>query len=65
MGADQARGLLASHRVGNAGADVSPLGDVAGVAETAHQLGPRPCRSIQIPSDLDRLAGEAVPRQRG
>jgi hypothetical protein len=34
-------GCLAAHRVGDGGADVAALRDVAGVAEAAHQLRPR------------------------
>ena len=63
--ADQALGCLAAHRVGDARADVAALGDVAGVAEPAHQLGPRLRGPAQVPADLDRLAGEAVPGQGG
>ena len=65
MDADQPVGCLASHRVGDAGADVASLGDVAVVAETAHQLGPGPCGPAKVPADLDRLAREAVPGQGG
>ena len=60
MDADQPLGCLAAHRVGDAGAHVAALGDVAGVAEAAHELGPGPCGPAQVPADLDRLAGEAV-----
>ena len=56
-------GCLACHRVGDARADVAALGDVAGVAETAHQLGPGLCGAGQVPTDLDRLAREPVARQ--
>ena len=65
MDADQALGRLAAHRVSDAGADVASLGHVAGVAESAHELGPCPCRPTQIPAHLDRLAGEPVPGQGG
>ena len=51
----------AAHRVRDAGAHVAALGDVAGVAETAHQLGPRARRTTQIPAELHRLAREPVP----
>ena len=63
--ADQALGRLAAHRVGDAGAHVAALGHVAGVAETAHQLGPGPRGAAEIPADLGRLAGEPVPGQGG
>ena len=63
--ADQPVGSLAAHRVGDAGADVAALSHVAGVAESAHQLGPGACRPAEIPADLGRLAGEAVPGQGG
>ena len=39
--ADQAFGCLAAHLVGDPGALVAALGDVAGVTEAAHQLRPR------------------------
>ena len=60
MDADQALGCLAAHRVGDAGAHVAALGDIAAIAETAHQLGPGPCGPQQVPADLGRLGGEAV-----
>ena len=41
--AEQPLGRLAAHRVGDAGAHVAPLGDVARVAEAVHQLRPRAC----------------------
>ena len=63
--ADQPLGCLASHRVGDAGAHVAALGDIPGVAESAHELGPGPCGPAQVPADLDRLARETVARQRG
>ena len=53
-------GRLAAHRVGDAGAHVAALGDVARVAEAAHQLGPRPRGAAGAPAELRRLAGEAV-----
>ena len=65
MDADQARGRLAAHCVGDAGAHVAALCHVPRVAETAHQLGPCPCGAPQIPADLHRLAREPVPRQGG
>ena len=63
MDADQALGRLAAHRVGDARAHVAALGHVARVAETAHELGPGPRGSAQVPADLGRLGGEAVPGQ--
>ena len=38
--AEQPFGRLAAHRVGDGGAHVAALGDVAGVAEAVHQLRP-------------------------
>ena len=40
MDAEQPLGCLAAHRVGDGGAHVAALGDVAGVAEAVHQLRP-------------------------
>ena len=60
MDADQALRRLAAHRVGDAGAHVAALGDIAGIAETAHQLGPGARGPKQVPADLGRLGGEAV-----
>ena len=51
---------LAAHRVGDGGAHVAALGDVAGVAEAAHQLRPRLRDAADVPAELGRLAGEAV-----
>ena len=65
MDSDQALGCLAAHRVGDAGADVAALGDVPGVAETPHELGPGACGAAEAPADLERLAGEPISRQRG
>ena len=65
MDSDQALGCLAAHRVGDAGAHVAALGHVAGVAETAHELGPGACGPAEVPADLERLAGEPIPGQRG
>jgi len=59
--AEQPLRCLASHRVGDGSADVAALGHVAGVAETAHQLRPRLCHAADVPAELSRLAGEAVP----
>ena len=47
---------LAGHRIGDAGAHVAALGDIARVAETAHELGPGPGGTREVPADLDRLA---------
>ena len=61
--AEQPLGCLAAHRVGDAGAHVAALGDVAGVAEAAHQLRPGPRDAAEVPAELGRLAGEAVAGQ--
>jgi hypothetical protein len=37
-----------------------PLGDVAGVAESAHQLRPRLRDAADVPAEIGRLVGEAV-----
>ena len=58
---DQALRLLTRHRVGDAGADVATLGDIAIVAEAVHQLGPCTRRTAQIPAEIHRLAREPVP----
>ncbi len=58
-------GALAAHRVGNAGTHVAALSDVAGIAETSHELGPGACGSAQIPADLHRFAREPVPGEGG
>ena len=51
--AEQALGRLAGHRVGDGGPHVAALGDVAGVAEAAHQLRPgAPTRPESQPSSL-------------
>ena len=55
---------LAAHLVADVGAQVAALGDVAGVAEAAHQLRPRARDAAGVPADLGRLGGEAVARQR-
>ena len=60
MDPDQPLGRLAAHRVGDGGADVAALGDVAGVAKAAHQLCPRLSDAADVPAELRRLAGEAV-----
>ncbi len=65
MDADQPLGCLAAHGVRDAGADVASLGDVAGVAEASHQLGPGAGGPAQVPADLARLGREAVSGKRG
>jgi hypothetical protein len=52
------------HRVGDGGALVAALGDVAGVAEAGHQLRPRLRDAARVPAELDRLGREAVPGDR-
>ena len=61
MDAGQPFGCLAAHRVGDGGAHVAALSDVAAVAEPVHQLGPGAarCGRASQPSSR-RLAGEAV-----
>ena len=54
----------ARHRVGDGGALVAALGDVAGVAEAAHQLRPGLRGAVLIPAELGRLFGEAEAGQR-
>jgi hypothetical protein len=61
--AGQPVGRLAAHRVGDGGAHVAALGDVAGVAETAHQLRAGAGDPADVPADLGRLGGEAVAGQ--
>ena len=56
-------GSLAAHRVGDGGAHVAALGDVARVAEAVHQLRPRACDAAGLPAELGRLAREAVAGQ--
>ena len=63
MDAGQPFGCLAAHRVGDGGAHVAALGDVAGVAEAAHQLRPRLRHAAGVPADLGRRGGEAVAGQ--
>jgi hypothetical protein len=58
--ADQPFGCLAAHRIGDAGAHVAALGDVALVAEPLHELCPGACRPAQVPADRRRLARQAV-----
>src|SRR5262249_34846 len=54
----------ATHRVGDGGALVAALGDVAAVAKAAHQLRPGMRGAARIPADLRRLVGEAIAGQR-
>ena len=63
MDAEQPLGCLAAHRVGDGGAHVAALGDVAGVAEAVHQLRPGLRDAADVPAELGRLAGEAVAGQ--
>ncbi len=60
MDADQALRCQAAHRVGDGGADVATLGDIAGVTEAVHQLRPGRRDAARAPADLGRLSGEAV-----
>jgi hypothetical protein len=62
--ADQSLGCLAAHRVGDGGAHIPALGDIAAIAEAPHQLGPGAGGAAGVPADLRRLAGEAVAGQR-
>ena len=63
MNAEQPIRGQASHRVGDAGADIAALGDVAGVAEPVHQLRPGPRDAAGVPADLRRCCREAVAGQ--
>ena len=63
MVADQTLDRLAAHQVGDEGTHVAALGDIAVVAEAAHQLRPRACGAGGLPAELGRLAREAVARQ--
>jgi hypothetical protein len=58
--AEQALGSLAGHRVGDDGAPVAALGEVAGVADAAHQLRPGLPNASRVPAELGRLTREAV-----
>ena len=68
--AKQPRRCLAAHLVADVGAQVAALGDVAGVAQAAHQLGPRPRDAAGVPAGLGRRrrsrsrAGTAAPGRR-
>jgi hypothetical protein len=61
--AEQPVRRLAAHRVGDGGADVAALGDVARVAEAVHELVPGVGDAAVLPAEIGRLAGEAVARQ--
>ena len=63
MEADQTLDRLAAHQVRDEGTHVAALGDVAGVAEAAHQLRPRASGAAGVPAELGRLAGETVAGQ--
>ncbi len=63
MVADQTLDRLAAHQVRDEGAHVAPLGDVAGVAEAAHQLRPRAGGAAGVPAELGRLGREAIAGQ--
>ena len=63
MDAEQPLGRLAAHRVGDGGAHVAALGDIAGVAEAVHQLRPGLRDAADVPAELGGLAGEAVAGQ--
>jgi hypothetical protein len=60
VNAGQPGGRLAAHGVGDGGAHVAALGDVAGVTQAAHQLRPRLRGAAGVPADLGRLAGKSV-----
>ena len=64
MVAGQTLDPLATHQVRDQGTDVAALGDVAVIAEAAHEL--RPCASGAggVPTELGRLTGEPVAGQR-
>ena len=55
MDPEQPLRRLAAHRVGDRGAHVATLGDVAGVAEAPHQLRPGLGDAADVPADLGRL----------
>src|SRR6516225_12006794 len=58
--ADQPVECQAAHRVGDLGAYVAPLRDVAGVTQAPHQLRPRLSDADGAPAELGRLVGEPV-----
>src|SRR5262249_45510463 len=51
---------LAAHSISNGGSYIAPLGDVACVAQTGHQLSPRSRYAALIPAELFRFAREAI-----
>ena len=55
MIAGQTLDRLAAHQVRDEGTDVASLGDVARIAEAAHQLRPRACDAAGLPAELGRL----------
>src|SRR5262249_54603100 len=63
--ADQPSRCQAPHRIGDAGALIPTLRDVAGVPEPAHQLGPRRGDPGGVPTDLSWLRGEPIAWDRG
>ena len=63
MDADQPLGCLPSHRIGDEGAHVATLGDVARVAEAVHQFCPGVRGAAGVPAELGGLTGEAVAGQ--
>ena len=63
MDTEQPLGRLPSHDVGDEGAHVAALGDIAGVAESVHQLRPGLRDAAGVPAELGGLAGEAVAGQ--
>ncbi len=64
MDAKQPGRSQACHRVGDGGALVTALGDVAAIAEAGHQLRPGLRDAGGIPAEVRRLVGEAVAGQR-
>jgi hypothetical protein len=62
--ADQSLGCLAAHRVGDGGAHIPALGDIAAIAEAPHQLGPGAGGARHGPAGAGQGSGERVPRQR-
>ena len=60
MDADQAVESDSAHRVGDLGAHVAALRDVARVAEAPHELVPGLTDADGAPAELGRLVGEAV-----
>jgi len=61
---DEPIGSLPAHRVGDDGAYVAALGDVAGVAQAGHELGPRLGEAGGVPTELGWRGREAVPGER-